>query len=74
MSEPISGFEAHASWLTGKQMGRDEEQQRIIKLLEACPKDEKWHLDNLMTCEGRCDFAIQYYQDSLIALIKGATK
>lgn len=50
------------------------ERSRIIKLLEVCPKDEQWHLDNLMCCEGRCDFAIQDYQDSLIALIKGENK
>jgi len=49
-------------------------EERIIKLLEACPNDEQWHLDNLMCCEGRCDFAIQDYQDRLIALIKGENK
>lgn len=47
------------------------ERQRIIELLNNCPKSDEWHLDNLMCCEGRCDFAIQDYQDRLIALIKG---
>jgi hypothetical protein len=50
------------------------ERNRIINLINACPKDEQWHLDNLMCCEGRCDFAIQDYQNRLIALIKGENK
>lgn len=33
MAEPITGAEAYASWLTGKQMGRDEEYERLLKIL-----------------------------------------
>ena len=31
---PLDGTQAHAHWLTGKQMGTYEERERIIKLLQ----------------------------------------
>lgn len=54
--DPIPGSTAHAIHLTGYQMGRDDEQARIIKLLES---DEG---QKIMCLE--CS-------DELIALIKG---
>ena len=32
---PLTGTQAHAHWLTGKQMGTYEERERIIELLES---------------------------------------
>lgn len=33
MSDVISGAGAHAAWLTGKQMGRDEELKRVLGVI-----------------------------------------
>ena len=52
----------------------------IVKLLEACPKSDEWHIQNVMCCEGRCGdnwldtiFSSdgQTVRQAVIALIKG---
>jgi hypothetical protein len=58
---------------TSYKRGVAVERLRIIDLINACPRvdGEKWHVENVMCCEGRCDFDLAEYQDRLIALIKG---
>jgi hypothetical protein len=53
--------------------GIEHERERIIELIDGCPRinGQEWHVENVMTCEGRCDFDVADYQNRLIALIRG---
>jgi hypothetical protein len=55
------------------EQGKQHERERIIALINGCPRPDgqKWHVENVMCCEGRCDFDLCDYQDRLIALIDG---
>lgn len=64
----------------GWREGYARREEEIIALLESCPKSEEWHIENVMTCEGRCkeswlDVIVrsdgQTARQAIIALIKG---
>lgn len=74
MSEWITPDEVKEHHDNGYAAGIAHERKRIIKLLEACGKSHKWHVENVMCCEGECDAEPAVTERKrLIALIKGET-